>query len=133
MEEPMPGALGDLQAEQVASVLYSGAVFILATGPEPLWERLYRAYDVQANQASGLVDRLPPHIAKQINDLQDELGQSGGEPSQLDRDALWLALDGMDDTALHATAESICFITADLVNACAGVGSVRRSLTRTGQ
>jgi hypothetical protein len=129
----MPGALGDLQAEQVASVLYSGAVFILATGPEPLWERLYRAYDVQAAQASSLVGRLPPRIAKQITDLQAELGQSGSEPGMLDRDALWLALDGMDDVALHATAEAICFITADLVNACAGVGSEQRSLTSSGQ
>lgn len=133
MEEPMPGALGDLQAEQVASVLYSGAVFILATGPEPLWERLYRAYDVQAAQASSLVGRLPPHIAKQITDLQGELGQNDSEPGTLDRDALWLALDGMDDVALHATAEAICFITADLVNACAGVGSEQRSLTSSGQ
>ena len=133
MEEPMPGALGDLQAEQVASVLYSGAVFILATGPEPLWERLYRAYDVQAAQAGPLVERLPPRIAKQITDLQGELGQNGDEPGVLDRDALWLALDGMDETALHATAEAICFITADLVNACAGVGSEQRSLTSSGQ
>ncbi len=131
MQEPMPGALGDLQAEQVASVLFSGAVFILATGPEPLWERLYRAYDVQAAQASPLIERLPPRIAKQITELQGELGQKGGEPGTLDRDALWLALDGMDDAALRATAEAICFITADLVNACAGAGSEQRSLTNS--
>jgi hypothetical protein len=133
MEEPMPGALGDLQAEQVASVLYSGAVFILATGPEPLWERLYRAYDVQAAQANPLIGRLPPRIAKQMTDLRGELGQSSGEPSVLDRDALWLALDGMDDIALHATAEAICFITADLVNACAGVSLQQRSLATSEQ
>jgi hypothetical protein len=80
-----------------------------------------------------LVDRLPPRIAKQITIPQGEFGQNRGDSGTLDRDALWLALDGMDEAALHATAEAICFITADLVNGCAEVASEQRSLTSTGQ
>jgi hypothetical protein len=109
----------DQTAEHVAALLYSGAVYILATDPGTLKDRVSRAYRMQAVLANRLMHTLPHSIADEIGELQMSLGQGHSVSGDLDGERLAAAIDGMDDTRLTRVSERICFITSDLLTAAA--------------
>jgi len=109
----------DPKAEHVAAMLYSQAVYELATGPETLKERIRRAYAGQAVHANRLLTYLPHFEADQIAELHMMLGQGGSPDADPNEDALMTVLDGLDDDGLRAIAEHICIIASDLVAATA--------------
>jgi len=104
------------RADHLASMLYSGAVFELATSDDPLRDRIARAYAQHAVLVDHLADALPNGIADGIGRLQVKLGQESAERGVADLAALGRALDRLDDEEVEGVARAICFLAEDLVN-----------------
>jgi len=98
-------------------MLYSAAVFELATSDEPLRDRVAAAYVQHAVLVDHLLGSLPPPVAEHIGQLQMTLGQQDAEVGVPDLAALRRALEVLDDAGVRDVARTFCFIAEDLVNA----------------
>ena len=106
----------DSRAEHLASMLYSAAVFELATSEGGLRDRISAAYVQHAVLADHLLGSLPPPVAEHIGQVQMTLGQRDAAAGVPDLVGLQRALDDLDDGEVQAVARAICFIAEDLVN-----------------
>ena len=106
----------DARADHLASMLYSAAVFELATSDERLRSRIASAYIQHAVLVDHLLGSLPPPVAEQIGRLQMTLGQQDAEAGVPDLVGLRLALADLDDVGVRAVARAVCFIAEDLLN-----------------
>jgi hypothetical protein len=106
----------DPRADHLASMLYSAAVFELATSDEQLRDRIAAAYVQHAVLVDQLLGSLPPPVAEHIGRLQMTLGQQDAGAGAPDLGSLRRALADLDDDAVRDVARSICFIAEDLLN-----------------
>ena len=107
---------GDARADHLASMLFTAAVFELATSDERLRSRIASAYVQHAVLVDHLLGSLPPPVAEQINRLQMTLGQQDAEAGVPDLEGLRRALADLDDDGVRAVARAVCFIAEDLLN-----------------
>lgn len=106
----------DPRADHLASMLYSAAVFELATSDGRLRDRIAAAYVQHAVLVDHLLGSLPPPVAEHIGHLQMTLGQQRAEAGAPDLESLRRALADLDDDEVRAVARAICFIAEDLLN-----------------
>jgi hypothetical protein len=107
----------DPRADHLASMLYSAAVFELATSDDRLRDRIASAYVQHAVLVDHLLGSLAAPVAEHIGQLQMTLGQQDAEAGVPDIEGLGRALDGLGHDEVQAVARTICFIAEDLVNA----------------
>ena len=106
----------DPRADHLASMLYSAAVFELATSDEPLRDRIASAYLQHAVLVDHLLGSLPPPVAEHIGRLQMTLGQQDAEAGVPEPGSLRQALADLGDDEVRSVARAICFIAEDLLN-----------------
>ena len=106
----------DPRADHLASMLYSAAVFELATSDARLRDRIAAAYVQHGVLVDHLLGSLPPSVAEHIDRLQVTLGQQNAEAGVPDLEGLQRALAGLEDDEVRAVARDVCFIAEDLLN-----------------
>ena len=106
----------DPRADHLAAMLYSAAVFELATSDGRLRDRIASAYVRHAVLVDRLLGSLPSPVAEQIGKLQTTLGQQDAETGVPDLGGLRRSLAELDDDAVRDVARAICFIAEDLLN-----------------
>jgi hypothetical protein len=106
----------DPRADHLASMLYSAAVFELATSDEPLRDRIASAYLQHAVLVDHLLGSLPPPVAEHIGRLQMTLGQQDAVAGVPEPGSLRQALADLGDDEVRSVARAVCFIAEDLLN-----------------